>query len=102
MDILRARPKIADADGNEVECQNILSKHNPSEGRLDRVLFVPEIPACGAKLYHAVNNDGLKTSSGKLTITKNVLKNRRWKISVDKKSGGIKSLYDIKNKIELL
>ena len=102
MDILRERPRIADANGNEIECQNILSKHNPSSGSLNRILFVPEIPACGAKLYHAVNNDKPKLSFGKLSITKSILKNKRWEIRIDKKTGGIKSLYDIKNKIELV
>lgn len=101
-DILKNLPKMVDANGNKMECQNIISKHNPSETRLDRILFVPEVPSCGAKLFHAVKNEKRKEAPGKLSISKNVLKNKRWKITIDKKTGNIKSLFDLKNKIDIV
>jgi len=100
--VLAGSPKMVDANGNEIECQNVLSKHNPSNGSLNRILFVPEVPACGAKLFHAVKNENRKYSAGKLSVSKKALNNKRWKVGFDLKTGSIKSLYDIKNKVELV
>ena len=101
-DILQDEPVVVDAFGNKIECQNVQSLHGIPNSCLNRILFTPEIPACGADLFHAVKKEKRIMSNKKLKITNLTLKNHKWKLSIDKKTGNIASLYDNKNKVDLI
>lgn len=101
-DVIRDEPVLIDSHGNKIECQNIHPIHGIPNSHLNRILFTPEIPACGADLFHAIRNEKRKIANKKLKITSAALINNRWKLSIDRKTGNIKSLYDNKNKVELI
>jgi len=88
---------VYDNEGNGVPSQLIRS-----DTYKNKILFIADgVPSYGYKVYSLVGENSPSLSENQLSST-NSVENEFFKITVDEKSGWIKSIYDKKNGKEIL
>ncbi|MCP2620886.1 glycosyl hydrolase-related protein [Candidatus Aminicenantes bacterium AC-334-E05] len=95
--------KIRDFNGKEIPHQIIdLDEEIPDEIRPREVIFIAEnIPAFGYKIF-SLEKTNLKIKKKKSSPFKNEIENEFYRITFDEKTGLIKSIFDKRNKKEVL
>lgn len=81
--------------------KEVLSQLNKKEGDKYSVVFLASVPANGFEVYTLVPSDKPCELKSQLTISKQVLENSKYKVSVDK-NGDIAGIYDKLENKELL
>jgi alpha-mannosidase len=73
-------------------------------GARPHVIFTAEVPAMGYRVYRMVDEPALEVDPAGplLKVTATELENDWWRLTLDPATGALKSLYDKKQKLELL
>jgi len=93
--------KLQDTRGQAVPAQfNVLARHD--DGSLARVqtVFVAEVPSLGYSTFYL--SAGKNNPPNTLQVAPDQLENQFFRVTIDSRSGGITSIFDKRNRRELL
>ena len=99
--VRRVFGSVKDADGNLIPCQTVRASKTDREFKWARS-FEATVPAFGYSVYRFFDSEDSNDFENPFTITENSIANGKIKISFDKASGELSSIYDIASGKELL
>jgi alpha-mannosidase len=92
--------RLLDHAGTEVAFQDLPAECYANGVR--RILFAPEVPACGYTLFRFARGAATDMSGGTLDAKDMTLENARWRLEIDPLSGGIAQIVDRETERNLL
>ena len=99
--VRRVFGSVKDADGNLIPCQTVRASKTDREFKWARS-FEATVPAFGYSVYRFFDSEDSNDFENPFTITENSIANGKIKITFDKASGELSSIYDIASGKELL
>jgi alpha-mannosidase len=94
--------RVTDASGRDIPVQ-ILEGRSDAEGSAYRLLFIAEnVPSLGYKTYRALKAGGPPEFQGSVSADGSILENGCFKLTLNPKTGWIRSLLDKRNGREVL
>ena len=85
--------RLLDDTGSEIGYQDV-QPENYTHAGLHRILFVPEVPAFGYRMYRFVRGAAPAAHASSLQVSTHLLESSRWRLEIDPVTGGIASLVD--------